>query len=81
MQSHPHRHNVPSALSERETQVLQLLAQGLGVDEIAEQLQIMPATVRNHIANTLTKLGVHSQLEAVITAFRLGLVNLPSFSP
>ena len=78
MQSNPHHPNAPKALSERQAQVLQLLAEGLGADEIAGQLQIMPATVRNHIATMITKLGAHSQLEAVLTAFRLGLVNLPT---
>jgi DNA-binding NarL/FixJ family response regulator len=80
MQNNRSRQNPSSGLSERETQVLELLAQGLGIEEIAGQLNIMPATVRNHVANLLNKLGAHSQLEAVITAFRLGLVKLPTHS-
>jgi DNA-binding NarL/FixJ family response regulator len=78
MKSKQHPYNSPTTLSERETQVLELLAQGLGIDEIAQQLQIMRPTVRNHVSSMQGKLGVHSQLEAVVTAFRLGIVKLPS---
>lgn len=64
----------PERLSERELEVLQLLAEARTVDEIAEALFISPHTVRNHVRQVLTKLGAHSQLEAVVIAARRRLV-------
>ena len=64
-----------SDLTDRERQILSLLAQALSTHNIAESLSISPATTRNHIRNILQKLHVHSRLEAVIYAFRHGLVN------
>ena len=63
--------NVPedSGLSEREREILSLLARGLGTDELAKRLFISPVTVRNHTQNILRKLGVHSRLQAVIWAY------------
>lgn len=62
-------------LTDREREVLTLLAQGLNTDEIAHMLSISAFTVRNHIQNTLHKLRVHSRLEAVAYAFEHGLVS------
>lgn len=64
------------ALTPREWQVLLLLAQGLGTDEMASMLNISPATTRNHIQNILGKLSVHSRLEAVAYAYQQGLINI-----
>jgi len=61
-------------LTEREREVLSLLAQGLSTDEMAGALSISPATVRNHVRNIFQKLQVHSRLEAVIYAQEHGLV-------
>jgi len=61
--------------TEREREVLILLARGLNTQDIAEVLTISPATVRNHIRNILRKLNVHSRLEAVLYAIDHGLVK------
>ena len=58
------------ALTSREREVLQLLAEGLDGTLIAEKLFVSPATVRNHVQHILTKLGVHSRLEAVSVVLR-----------
>ncbi len=64
-----------SPLTRRETEVLTLLGQGLGAKEIADQLSISPETARTHIQKILKKLQVHSKLEAVVLALRLGLLQ------
>lgn len=61
-------------LTEREREVLLLLADGLGTRDIAQSLSISTSTARNHIRNVLRKLQVHSRLEAVVRAYREGLV-------
>lgn len=58
------------ALSPREREVLGLLAEGLGTQEIARRLSISPATVRNHIQHILGNLKVNNRLEAVTLALR-----------
>jgi DNA-binding NarL/FixJ family response regulator len=63
-------------LTERENDVLALVAEGLSNAAIAEQLSVSVHTVRNHIANLSAKLGAHSKLEALAIAVRDGL--LPS---
>jgi DNA-binding CsgD family transcriptional regulator len=62
-------------LTEREREILRLVASGLQNKEIADKLGLSTATVRNHIHNLLEKLGVHSKLEAVSLAFRQGWVR------
>jgi PAS domain S-box-containing protein len=71
------------ALTEREKQVLGLLAQGDGTSAIARKLTISNTTARNHTQNLLAKLGVHTRLEAVAYAQRHRLVEpgLASQSP
>ncbi len=59
----------PPLLTEREGDVLQLVAQGLTNREIAQQLFISPATVRTHLEHVFEKLGVRSRAAAVSTAF------------
>jgi PAS domain S-box-containing protein len=61
-------------LSPREKEVLNLLVQGQAAQEIAQTLGISYATVRNHLQKILHKLGVHSQLEAVVLAVKHHLV-------
>lgn len=64
-------------LTEREREVLELLAQGSTTQAIAEALVLSLHTVRNHVRNVLMKLGAHSRLEAVAIALREGLVATP----
>ncbi len=64
-------------LSRREREVLQRLADGLSVDEIASALHLSQHTVRNHIRRGMGGLGVHRRLDAVVAAARLGLIDLP----
>lgn len=61
-------------LTDREREVLGLLADGLTNAAIAERLVVSVHTVRNHIANLSTKLGAHSKLEALSIAVREGLL-------
>jgi DNA-binding NarL/FixJ family response regulator len=68
---HPARRN---ELTEREREVLSLLADGLSNAAIAEKLTVSVHTVRNHIANLSAKLGAHSKLEALSIAVRDGLL-------
>ena len=62
-------------LTPRQQDVLKLLAQGAGTREIAEQLGCSEVTARNHINAILRRLGVHSRLQAVLEAQRVGLVG------
>jgi DNA-binding NarL/FixJ family response regulator len=61
-------------LTDREREILGLLAEGLRNDDIAARLYISPQTVQTHVRNLLSKLGVHSKLEAVAFAVRHGAV-------
>jgi DNA-binding NarL/FixJ family response regulator len=61
-------------LTGRETEVLQLLAQGRSNKEIARTLFIGEDTVKSHITHIFAKLGVQSRTQAVLTAMRLGLI-------
>jgi DNA-binding NarL/FixJ family response regulator len=65
-------------LTVREQEVLELLARGKTGDEIAEELHIAPLTVRTHIRNLMSKMGVHSRLEAVAFGMKNGLIEPPS---
>jgi PAS domain S-box-containing protein len=58
----------PETLSRRELEVLRLMTEGLNTKATAERLHVSGATVRNHVQNIFTKLGVHSRLEAVAFA-------------
>jgi two-component system response regulator DevR len=62
-------------LTARELEVLELLAEGTPNHELAARMGISRNTVRNHVQNLLTKLGVHSRLEAVALATREGLLR------
>lgn len=62
------------ALSEREIEVLRLIAEGCDNAQIAEQLVISPMTAKNHVSNILAKLGVESRVQAAIYAVRAGMV-------
>jgi DNA-binding NarL/FixJ family response regulator len=69
-----------SRLTPRELEVLQLLADGLDSRAIAEKLHITVRTHRNHVASILSKLGVHSQLQALVFALRYEAVHISSAS-
>lgn len=64
-------------LTERQLEVLQLLAEGKSTQQIADELVLSKTTVRNHIAHVLANLGVHTRVQAVIMASRAGLIQLP----
>ncbi len=64
----------PEALTERETEVLKLIARGKANKEIAGELFIDETTVKSHVHSILSKLNVRSRTQAVLYAVRLGLV-------
>lgn len=64
----------PETLTERETDVLRLLAEGQSNKEIARSLHIGEKTVKTHVSSILSKLGVPSRTQAALYAVRIGLV-------
>jgi DNA-binding NarL/FixJ family response regulator len=65
----------PETLTDRETEVLRLLAEGRSNKEIARNLQIGEKTVKTHVSNILSKLGVQSRTQAALYAVHVGLVS------
>ena len=63
-------------LTDREREILQLLAEGMRNDDIAAKLYISPQTVQTHVRNILGKLRVHSKLEAVAFAVKHGAITV-----
>ncbi|AGZ38976.1 response regulator [Actinoplanes friuliensis] len=63
------------ALTEREREVLALVAYGLSNDEIAERLHLSPLTVKTHINRAMSKLGVRDRAQLVVIAYQSGLVR------
>ena len=63
-------------LTERELEVLTMVARGMSNGEIAEQLTISPATAKTHVAHLLTKLDARDRIQLVIIAYQSGLVRL-----
>jgi DNA-binding NarL/FixJ family response regulator len=63
-------------LTEREMQVLRLVARGMNNRDIAKELFISDNTVKNHVRNILEKLQIHSRMEAVMVAVREKLIEL-----
>ena len=71
------RQQVPAPrLTDREMEVLRLVAKGLNNRDIAKQLFISENTVKNHIRNILEKLQLHSRMEAVVYAVREKLLEI-----
>lgn len=76
--SKPEREQDPALkLTERELEVLRLVAKGLNNREVAKELFISENTVKNHVRNILEKLQLHSRMEAVMYAMREKLLDLP----
>ncbi|MDZ4350959.1 MAG: response regulator transcription factor [Xanthomonadaceae bacterium] len=75
-----HMHNAfqsldqPDPLTDRETEILRLMAGGYSNKEIANSLGVAEGTVKNHVSNILSKLGVRDRTRAVLKAFELKLV-------
>jgi DNA-binding NarL/FixJ family response regulator len=70
----PPDEGLPEPLSEREKEVLRLLAQGLSNREIAERLVLAEGTVKNHVTTILQKLGVRDRTQAALRARQMGLL-------
>jgi DNA-binding NarL/FixJ family response regulator len=70
-----------AALTDREVEILQRLADGLSTDEVARALDISPLTVRAHMKKIFTKLGVHSKVNAIVAAARQGLIRIAEPGP
>ncbi len=62
-------------LTPRQIEILQLMADGVPVQDIAKQLNMSPYTLRTHVQNILTRLGVHTKLEALAVAIRHGKIS------
>jgi PAS domain S-box-containing protein len=68
-------------LTPRQREVLDLIAAGLSTSEIATKLTLSPETVRNHVRSVFRELNVHTRLEAIAAARRLGLLAPPALGP
>jgi len=71
----PGRTRLAQLLTEREHEVLTMVARGLSNAEIAEQLTISPATAKTHVAHLLTKLDARDRIQLVILAYQTGLAR------
>ena len=75
--THPSdRPPTPNPLTEREAEVLRLVAQGLSNQDIARKLNISDPTVRTHVSNIMSKLHLATRIQAALYALRKGLVSL-----
>ena len=62
-------------LTDREREILTLVARGLNNDQIGERLFISPATVKTHLARIMAKLDAHDRAQLVVRAYESGLVK------
>lgn len=67
---------MPEMLTDRELEVLELVAQGLTNQDIADELKITERTARNHVGNILEKLHLANRTQAALFALRKGLASL-----
>ncbi|MFZ1396883.1 MAG: response regulator transcription factor [Candidatus Promineifilaceae bacterium] len=70
----------PDPLTERELEVLQLVAKGLTNQQMAEQLSVAEVTIRTHVSNVLSKLHLANRVQATLYALREGLTTLENDS-
>jgi DNA-binding NarL/FixJ family response regulator len=64
-------------LTDREREVVGLVAEGLSNDEIAGELFVSPATARTHVSRAMIKLNARDRAQLVVFAYQAGLVTLP----
>jgi DNA-binding NarL/FixJ family response regulator len=74
MQNHFTSLEQPDPLTERETEILRLLSGGYSNKELANSLKVAEGTVKNHVSNILSKLGVRDRTRAVLKALEMGIV-------
>jgi PAS domain S-box-containing protein len=79
--SEPSRIKPDPRLTSRQRQILDLIAAGLSTAEVARELTLSPETVRNHLRGVFRELDVHTRLEAIAEAQRLGLLAAPPLRP
>jgi PAS domain S-box-containing protein len=77
----PRRGAPQPRLTARQREILELIGSGLTTSEIATRLSISRETVRNHLRSVFAELDVHTRLEAIATARRLGLLAPPALGP
>jgi DNA-binding NarL/FixJ family response regulator len=70
-----HRHHWPDDLTEREVEVLRLVAEGRSNRDIADSLYLSERTVERHVSNIYNKIGVGSRTAAAAYAFRKGITG------
>ncbi|HEV8652780.1 MAG TPA: LuxR C-terminal-related transcriptional regulator, partial [Actinomycetes bacterium] len=71
----PAPHPGVRALTEREREVVVLVAEGLANEEIAERLVVSPATARTHVSRAMGTLRAHDRAQLVVVAFQAGLAT------
>jgi DNA-binding NarL/FixJ family response regulator len=71
----PHAPAELDVITQREREVMTLVASGLGNDDIARRLCMSPATVRTHVSRAMTKLGARDRAQLVVLAYETGLVR------
>ena len=71
----PHPSPALDQLTEREREVMALVAAGLSNDEIADKLVVSPATAKTHVSRAMVKLGARDRAQLVVFAYESGLVR------